>query len=303
MGFLVDGQNRTLLTGSLSADQWVTTPYLFNAGGSVQVPAPQAPDTFGIVSGVQTWSAKTFLQPIVTSGSFTSPVIQGTVSISQCACTLSTPAIASGTFTKPVISSATMTSPTIAGGGTWTSGTITSGTIQSGTFTSPTVAMGTASFMTIQSGVLQTCKLTSPAIALTGGQASGGVIANAITVLPVWGTSPVVGWQHVPPLDLSTAQLTQGAAFYSGPANRNVLYINIQGLDESLSNAMTGQLYYCIIRRANSSVVGWTSNAAGRKLLIAGASAFTPGTNVFDVWTVLYDGSNYLCVDKQLNVR
>jgi len=63
---------------------------------------------------------------------------------------------------------------------TLSSKTLLNPVITTGTFSSPTVYSGTFSGMTITSGVLATCLLSSPEIALTGGQMSGGYYYDTV---------------------------------------------------------------------------------------------------------------------------
>lgn len=93
---------------TLEASIGIQTPYIQQASGAslLGVPNPAGPDNFVVLSGVQTLSSKTLLNPVITSGALTQPVVT------------------SGVFTAPTINTALMNTPDIrmTGGGTMTGG-------------------------------------------------------------------------------------------------------------------------------------------------------------------------------------
>lgn len=93
---------------TLEASVGIQTPFIQQGVGAAAlgVPNPAGADTFTVLSGVQTLSSKTLLQPVVTSASLTQPVVT------------------SGVFTNPTVDTALIKSPDIrmTGGGTLTGG-------------------------------------------------------------------------------------------------------------------------------------------------------------------------------------
>jgi hypothetical protein len=74
----IDGKAPLTVT-TLEASVSVQTPYLQHddAAFSLAVPDPAAVDELAILSGAQTLSSKTLLNPVITSGSLTQPVVIG----------------------------------------------------------------------------------------------------------------------------------------------------------------------------------------------------------------------------------
>lgn len=112
MAGYIDGKFPAQVT-TLQASVSVETPYIQQASGAhtLAVPDPAGNDTLTVLSGAQTLSSKTLLNPVITSGVLTQPIITSGV--------LTQPVITSGVLTSPLITTADIR---LTGGGTLTGG-------------------------------------------------------------------------------------------------------------------------------------------------------------------------------------